>query len=597
MLAGALRRAVVTLLVLALAPAAAALANAPAAHRLPRGAVRVTDRDYRSVDEIVRCGRVHHRWVPASREQRRWFVTDTQRAHNFVVHAQRSSGALRRLYVSRSRFYRRRAARFQRACAPVRFRLSGARGLALHRTPSFHDGDLSNLDVVTRHGRLRDAVTSGAADVAHLYTAPSGKVYALFRTPIEIPAPDQSGSGSSTSCDDGSGDPADSSDSSGDSSDSSGDSSADDPSADSTSADDGSGDDTSSDDGTGDSSGCSDGPAATYCLLAELDPATQTPTCVDPGLTSVRTWANPGSNDAVQFDAKGAIYYLGTSTGQTVLRRYLDGTTTDYLSSSDVLVDDFAVLGDGDVLISGATLPTGARWVRRVGPDKVVHTLRASAALWMRVFPDGNAYLGMFSPGDYGIRRFTASSNTVEPKYWLTGPINGQTADAEFTTNDVCGGADDTLRAAFCDQLGSRVTAVATTTTGRVYAVAGTKDVARLVQLYPQVAVPASTLSQVSVAEPMGDDLALAGVDADDHPVLVVHNTATDEETTLIGPDAELEVYHLSYDAKGGRLLFDGLRFADDKYVLGAVDLATHAVTIDATGAKSWTDVQAVGAR
>ncbi|MCW2966901.1 MAG: hypothetical protein JWM71_673, partial [Solirubrobacteraceae bacterium] len=242
-------------------------------------------------------------------------------------------------------------------------------------------------------------------------------------------------------------------------------------------------------------------------------------------------------------------------------------------------------------------LPTGARWVRRIGLDNVIHIVRSDSANWLRVFPDGNAYLGFWDAGDYGVRRFTSATNTLESKYWLTGAIDGQTADTQFDAGNVCANADDATREAFCDIAGSRITAAATTTSGRVYGIAGTQTAARLVEYYPDVAIPPTGVRKVSVTEPVGDNLALAGVDADDHPVLVIHDTSTDAETTLIGPDAELEVYHLSYDAKANQLLFDGLRFADDKYVLGQVDLASGKVTIDATGAKSWTDVMAVTSR
>jgi hypothetical protein len=101
-------------------------------------------------------------------------------------------------------------------------------------------------------------------------------------------------------------------------------------------------------------------------------------------------------------------------------------------------------------------------------------------------------------------------------------------------------------------------------------------------------------VQQVSLVEPVGDRIALAGVDAGEHRVLVLHDTATGTETPLIGPDTEFDVYHLTYDAKGEKLLFDGLRFADNKFVLGQVDLKTNEVTFPATSTTRWTSVTAL---
>jgi hypothetical protein len=291
---------------------------------------------------------------------------------------------------------------------------------------------------------------------------------------------------------------------------------------------------------------------------------------------------------------------MGTAGSATVVRRSLNGKVTDYLANNpyNMLVNDFLAVGDGDVLITGATVNTKARWVRRIAPDGSVHTVRSFSANWLRMFPDGNAYVGFWGSGDYGIRRFVPSTNALDDAYWLTGPMDGQTADAQHRTSDVCGqSTDQAARDAFCDPFGSLLTSTVTTSAGRVYAVAGTSTSGRLVELYPDVVLTPSAVRKVSVAEPVGQNVALAGVDAADRQVLVLHDTATDTETTLVGADAETEIYDLAYNAKTNHLLFDGLRFADDKYVLGDVDLATGAVTIDDSGTKSWTQIDTVESR
>ena len=92
----------------------------------------------------------------------RWFVTDTQQAHNYQVAARHARGAAKRTDLARAKLYRQRAIKHQPRCAPapsrgatgpttpttnptypgapaptpLRFNLSGAIGLALGGAPT-----------------------------------------------------------------------------------------------------------------------------------------------------------------------------------------------------------------------------------------------------------------------------------------------------------------------------------------------------------------------------------------------------------------------------------------------------------------------------
>jgi hypothetical protein len=68
--------------------------------------------------------------------------------------------------------------------------------------------------------------------------------------------------------------------------------------------------------------------------------------------------------------------------------------------------------------------------------------------------------------------------------------------------------------------------------------------------------------------------------------------SSNDTETELIGPSSEIEIYHLNYVANGNKVLCDGLRFSDNKYVIGEVDLSTNRVNFVATSATKWSDLQ-----
>jgi hypothetical protein len=112
-------------------------------------------------------------------------------------------------------------------------------------------------------------------------------------------------------------------------------------------------------------------------------------------------------------------------------------------------------------------------------------------------------------------------------------------------------------------------------------------------EYYPTVSFLSTSVTNARIADTAsGDNLALAGLNANSQNVLTLYNTANHTETQLIRPDNEIEIYHLHYVASSNRLMFDGLRFADNKYVIGEVDLGTHQVTVFNTSSAKWGDVQ-----
>jgi len=68
--------------------------------------------------------------------------------------------------------------------------------------------------------------------------------------------------------------------------------------------------------------------------------------------------------------------------------------------------------------------------------------------------------------------------------------------------------------------------------------------------------------------------------------------TTTQTELQLIGPENEIEIYRLNFLAAEGKIMFDGLRFADNRYVIGQIDLQTMTVTASATGSSKLEDFQ-----
>jgi hypothetical protein len=450
--------------------------------------------------------------------------------------------------------------------------------VAVHGAAKPRAGHLSNREAITPRGKVRAAITSGSANVSRIYQAPSGKVYVLFTQATQISGGEPTGN---KICDDDSGTSDDEEF---------------DDSETRAAGDDGEDEDVADDeeDSGDDEPVCEDElTPVVYCLLAELDPTSREPTCIEQTFWSIRNSTFRGVNESIQFDDQGAVYYMGYgwdyyygSSYGFVLRRYLDGQKTDVIRDRYAVLDDDLVMPGGDVLVSGATTSSGSRWVRRIEPSGRVHSVWSRSASFLRLFPDGNAYLGHDTGGGApGVERMLGATGQLDPDWRM---------DAASLA-DVCAGADQSTATAFCEPAGSRMTKAMTTSDGRVFAIAGTGDGGRLVQYHPEVRIVPSAVRRVSVAEVIGDAVLLAGVDDHERRVLVLLDTVTDQETTIIGPDQEVDVYHLAVSADAGKLRFDGLRFADARYVLGEIDLATGAISFLDESRTEWTALEALG--
>lgn len=345
------------------------------------------------------------------------------------------------------------------------------------------------------------------------------------------------------------------------------------------------------------------------CLLAEVDPETGTPTCVDDSLSTVYWNEQSSVNPAIQFDGSGGIYYLGQTDGGTVLRKKKNGVTTD-LISDNISVQDFLVMPDGTVFLSGSTMSTGARWVRRISPQGALQTIRATSAHFLRTFADGNVYMGLSGGQDFGVLRYLTAENQLDPLNWIGSSVNNLNPPSHFWADDFCG-PNWGLREGFCGMSGATIKKAF-----GGYVIAGWEGDANgtFAQYYPELRFPDTAVRKVSVAVGARDAIILAGLDANDRNVLTAFRPADGSETQLIGPDNEIEVFHLNYLADQNKLVFDGLRFADNRYVLGEIDLggvlgpasapsaaryATYQsvnATIKPTGQAKWVDFQTFGA-
>lgn len=330
-----------------------------------------------------------------------------------------------------------------------------------------------------------------------------------------------------------------------------------------------------------------DGPK---CLLAEVDRTTGVPSCIDGTLMSIN-WPYPGSggNPPIQFDAAGAVYYSGwTMTGGTVLRKYLNGISTDIVSDN-IQLRDFLVLSNGDVLLSGSSTSSGAQWLRRLTAGGSLQTLRGAQSHFLRLFPDGNVYIGLTGGTDFGVARYLTSTNQMDAKSWYHGVWNPP-HDAYYQAADLCDGPLWTIREAFCNSYGAYIRNEFETSDGEAFVVAGG---AMLVKYYPTIAFPTTSVEKVLASVGAGDEIVLAGLNDAGQNKTVVYHPATDTETQVIGPDNEIEMYHLTYTPDGNSVMFEGLRFSDNHVVLGQIDLNTGAVTVSTSLPSRLQDLQA----
>lgn len=421
---------------------------------------------------------------------------------------------------------------------PLKFGLAGAVGVALQGQATTRQATTegSNLDAVTAAGTTTDAVVSGTATIDKILVAPNNKLYAILNSKTDL-----------------------------------------------------------------------DGSAGTApaCLLAEVDTATGVPTCIDSELSQIDTRAtitgggvSTYKNPPVQFDSKGSIIYVGRKAdGKTVLRKFLDGTTTD-LVTDNVSVLDFVVEPDDSVLLSGSTSSTGQVFTRRVKPTGGLETIKNDSAFFMYPFPDQKTYMGF---NLVGIQRYTlpsaygtpGSPGTLEAKPWTADASRAQTGGFPapyFDTGVYCPGQANPSPAGLSACGGAAFTTqLFTTTDDNVFGIVqGNIGNAKptLFKYYPAFELQPTAVKDVRVAQGVITNLLLSGLNESGQNVTTVVNTSSGAEKTLIGADNEIEVYHLNYVANGNKVLFDGLRFSDNKYVIGQVSLNGGAVTATAVANK-----------
>jgi hypothetical protein len=102
-------------------------------------------------------------------------------------------------------------------------------------------------------------------------------------------------------------------------------------------------------------------------------------------------------------------------------------------------------------------------------------------------------------------------------------------------------------------------------------------------------------VTNVGIAQSVLDYVIMSGTNSNGQNITTLYNTSTNTEQNLVPASNEIEMYHLNYVASSNKIMFDGLRFSDNKYVIGQIDLNTGTVTASQTGSSKLLDFQTFG--
>jgi hypothetical protein len=319
----------------------------------------------------------------------------------------------------------------------------------------------------------------------------------------------------------------------------------------------------------------------TPCLLAVVDVTTGVPTCVDSTLDSITSslGQNDNVNPPIQTDASGAIYYAGYSGSSSVLRKAKNGVTTD-LINANISLSNFIVQSDGTVLVSGMTTSSSVTWLRRISPSGGLKNLAITYVGFLWEFADGKVYAGAMRDSMYGIKRYSTDLDALEDKYWITGNTNGVTPDGHFTVDLNTAGIPECLWPAyqenlsFCGSYGTQAASVFNVLGQKTFGVARGMYPYQLWQYYP---TPEKTnvtaINSVTLAQQVITTIILSGTSSTGSNILSLYDTSSKQETVVMDGSNEVEIYSMSYSQKSNSILFTGLRFSDNKYVVGEVSL------------------------
>ena len=298
------------------------------------------------------------------------------------------------------------------------------------------------------------------------------------------------------------------------------------------------------------------GNGTTNCILAQVYRTSGYAKCIESSLSSISF----SGAQAIQFDAEGNIYYSGgsASISQNVVRRYANGSAADYVNQYQNF-NKFFVVPNGDILISGTTSSNGLSWTRKISTSGLVTSLSNKAADVFWQFPDGNVY-------------YPAGSSCLK-RYLIATEFEGWADESCYSTGQIIIGGRIT---------GDRISGLDGFSNPRVWTLANGSVISlrktELVYLYPNMMKTRQSLSQITFGFPALTSVILVGTNSSGKNQMVLYDSTNDSSTTLVDGSSEIEFYHVNWNSMQNRVYFDGLRFSDNKYVIGYLNLANKQI-------------------
>ena len=211
--------------------------------------------------------------------------------------------------------------------------------------------------------------------------------------------------------------------------------------------------------------------------------------------------------------------------------------------------------------MQGMTWMGAKPWVRSVSTSGQLSTLSNLMTSFLRRFPDGDVY--------FLDRRVNGQTMELDPNPVLACP---SPVPVDFNHYCSSGGV-----ANFYPGTGDDVFALL--------------DQGRFVRFFPTRRDFTSDVTIIRAAQSVRGVAYLAGTNSNGQSILTRLDATTGAETTILGPD-QIEIYRLRYASESDRVMFDGLRYSDNQYVVGTVNPTTLEVTATAVGGTQLADFQ-----
>ena len=319
------------------------------------------------------------------------------------------------------------------------------------------------------------------------------------------------------------------------------------------------------------------------CLLVKINSTSGVPKCLDSTLESIAwPYEEPGVNvqsilpPPIQFDSTGRIYYSGTDqSGRSKLRR-ISGETKAELINTNIQVNSFYVTPKADVILCGQTTSNSSSWIRKLSSTGQLSTIKGKADCnFMQKFSDGNLWIGSWN-GTLGVLRYSLTQNKL-----ITSPFGSNDSSYGLGTPDIDiqeyadeFQIDRDSNQGFYGYNGASIVDVFHfPSTKQSWVIAGYPGTTDLVRYTPSLMMAETSLTSYTLGRRVLNTLILTGLDKNDVNKLILYDTQSGNEIVIFDGRNEIEIYDMVYVAGTNKLMFSGLRFKDNKYVVGQVSL------------------------